>query len=585
MGISGTKTCPHQNSLNLLNPTTSYIHNRKNLPNSPSLQMAASSSPKPASKGHSLLTTSAGGASLLIALQISSRALTFIVNQVLLRYLSPELLGISTQLEVYSISVLFFSRESLRVAIQRQTDTPDAALSVQKEGDGADTIPDDHVDADTAAGRTQALVNLAFIPIYAGVFFGAMLAVFYVSTLRAGDPPVLETPFFQTSLRLYGFAAFWELLSEPCFVVVQQKSRFAVRARAEAAATLLRCVGTCGFAVWAAKGGRDVGVLPFAVGQMGYAATLLVVYIWNVWDISSAGGFSLIPKAIYARAKSEYLWSYFSWPLLTLGGSLFTQSIVKHVLTQGDTILISWLASPRAQGIYALANNYGGLIARLLLQPIEESSRNHFGKLLSSSAGPPSKEQISQARTNFLSLIRAYLLLSVAILSVGPTIAPLLLKLVAGRRWTDSGAGHVLSTYCYYIPLLAINGITEAFVSSVATKSEVNRQSGWMFAFSLGFGGAAYLFLRTLNMGAEGLVWANSLNMLFRIVWSSMFVTSYMSRNGARIGVGGLLPRATTMTAGVATFAILSQLEKSFTGGIADFIKSGAIAGIFVMVL
>lgn len=546
--------------------------------------MASSSTPRPSSKKTSLLTTSAGGASLLIALQVGSRALTFIVNQILLRYLSPELFGISTQLEVYSISVLFFSRESLRVAIQRQADTSDALTDGTTKDKEAE-VPEDHVDGDTAAGRTQALVNLAFIPIYAGVFFIAILAVFYVSTLRAGDPSVLETPFFQTSLRLYGFAAFWELLSEPCFVVVQQKSRFAVRARAEAAATLLRCLGTCGFAVWAAGGGRDVGVLPFAVGQMAYAATLLVVYLWNVWGISSAGGFNLIPKAIYSRTGGDYLWSYFSWPLLTLGGSLFTQSIVKHVLTQGDTILISWLASARDQGIYALANNYGGLIARLLLQPIEESSRNYFGKLLSSSSSPLSKERFSNARTNLLSLVRAYLLLSVAILSAGPTIAPFILKVIAGKQWTDSGAGHVLSTYCYYIPLLAINGLTEAFVSSVATKAEVNRQSMWMFSFSLGFGGAAYLFLRTLDMGAEGLVWANSLNMALRIIWSSIFITSYMRRNGAPLGFRGLLPQATTIGAGVGTFAILSQMEKTFTGGISDLIKSGAIAGVFVIVL
>src|SRR4051794_22555687 len=51
----------------------------------------------------SLLSTSAQGATFLILLQITSRALTFGVNQVLLRYLSPELLGISTQLELYLI--------------------------------------------------------------------------------------------------------------------------------------------------------------------------------------------------------------------------------------------------------------------------------------------------------------------------------------------------------------------------------------------------------------------------------------------------------------------------------------------------
>ncbi|KAG9247980.1 Rft protein-domain-containing protein [Calycina marina] len=543
------------------------------------------SSPSINARKPSLLTSSAGGASLLIALQIASRALTFIVNQILLRYLSPELFGISTQLEVYSISILFFSRESLRVAIQRQADTSDTPGDGNQAAEKDDEVPKDHVSGLTAAGRTQALVNLAYIPIYAGMVFTLILALLYTSTLRAGDPGILATPYFERSLQLYGFAAFWELLSEPCFVVVQQKSRFAIRARAEAAATLVRCLGTCGFAIWAARVEKDVGVLPFAVGQMGYALTLMVVYLGNVWDISSVGGFYLVPTSIYSKKEGEYLWSCFYRPLLALGGSLFAQSIVKHILTQGDTILISWLASPKVQGVYALANNYGGLIARLLLQPIEESSRNYFGKLLSSTSGPPSEERILQARTSFLSLIKAYVLLSVAIIAAGPTIAPLLLKIIAGRRWTDSGAGDVLAKYCYYIPLLAINGLTEAFVSSVATEAEVNRQSVWMLTFSAGFGGAAYFFLRILNMGAEGLVWANALNMAFRILWSSTFIAAYMRRNGASLGCNGLLPKATTIAAAVGTFAVLSQLDKTFTGGIADFIKSGAVAGVFVIVL
>lgn len=243
-----------------------------------------------------LLSTSAGGASLLIGLQVGSRALTFIVNQVLLRYLSPELLGISTQLEVYSISVLFFARESLRVAIQRQADVLDAPT----EDDDDDVVPEGHVDGRTAAGRTQAIVNLAYISIYLGAAFAVILALIYTITLRSGDPAILKTPYFQASLKMYGFAAFWELLSEPAFVVVQQKSRFKVRAAAESTATVFRCLVTCGSAIWAARNGEDIGVLPFALGQVMYAVTLLLVYIWSVWGIATTGGFSLILSPIHS---------------------------------------------------------------------------------------------------------------------------------------------------------------------------------------------------------------------------------------------------------------------------------------------
>ena len=552
--------------------------------------MASNPTPTPAIKRPSLLSSSARGASLLIALQVGSRALTFIVNQLLLRYLNPELLAISTQLEVYSISVLFFSRESLRVAIQRQADTHDVSSSEKSK------VPDDHVDGSIAAGRTQAIVNLAYVSIYLSPIFALLIALLYSGSLRSGNSEILAMPYFSACLKIYGFAAFWEVLSEPCFVVVQQKSRVKIRAAAESVATILRCLVTCGWAIRAAQNGKDVGVLPFAIGQMVYAITLLVVYLYNVWPISSLGGFFLIPKPIYSRyvlshlskhtlthpsTPNLYVYDYFSKPLLALSGSLFAQSIFKFLLTQGDTILISSLASPSAQGIYALAANYGGLIARLILQPIEETSRNYFGKLLSS----PSKPLVLKARTNLHTLLRSYVLLSVAVVAVGPTLAPLLLKIVAGRTWMDSGAGKVLATYCYYIPLLAINGLTEAFVSSVATEAEVNRQSAWMLAFSAGFGGAAYLFLKVLHLGAEGLVWANAMNMAIRILWSTAFISAYLRRHGTKLEFAELLPKATTIAAGVGTFAVLAQMEKGFTGGLADFIKSGVVAGGFAMVL
>lgn len=270
---------------------------------------------------------------------------------------------------------------------------------------------------------------------------------------------------------------------------------------------------------------------------------------------------------------------------MNLGGSLFGQSIVKHVLTQGDTFLITSLSSQKAQGVYTLANNYGGLVARLIFQPIEESSRNYFGKLLSSENKTISKVLVTEARRILQTLLRAYMLLSVCVLVVGPTMAPLLLKIVAGKAWIESGAGDVLAQYCFYIPLLAINGLTEAFVSSVATESEVNRQSVWMLAFSAGFAGAAYVFLGILELGAEGLVWANTLNMALRIVWSTAFIVSYMKRYSNNLELSAILPKPMTIAAGVGAYAILRRVESTFTGGILDIIKGGVVAGALVVIM
>lgn len=242
--------------------------------------------------------SSAGGATLLIGLQVGSRAFTFIVNQILLRYLRPERLGISVQFEVYSISVLFFARESLRVAIQRQGETSED-VSKSDRGKG---LKKGAVYWETAAGRTQALVNLSYVSLMLGIVFSIALAWLYLRTVSNSDPTILGIPYFRESLKVFGMSACVELLSEPCFVVVQQKSQYKIRAAAEGVGTVFRCLATCSSAIWASRNGRDIGVLPFALGQATYAVALLVVYLWNVSRISSADGFSLWLTPIRSRS-------------------------------------------------------------------------------------------------------------------------------------------------------------------------------------------------------------------------------------------------------------------------------------------
>lgn len=213
-------------------------------------------------------------------------------------------------------------------------------------------------------------------------------------------------------------------------------------------------------------------------------------------------------------------------------------------------------------------------------------SRNYFGKLLSSSTTtPPPKSKIVEAKRTLLTILRTYTIISLPLLSIGPTLAPLLLSLIAGPAWRSSGAGAVLSTYCYYIPLLALNGLLEAFVSSVSSEAEINRQTLWMVGFTACFASSAVLFLRILDMSAQGLVWANALNMGLRIVWCGGFIRGYMSRFGEVVGVADVLPKGLSVAGAVATAAFMGQLKTTFTGGAMDIIKSGVVSVTFVVVL
>lgn len=212
----------------------------------------------------SLSASAAAGVSYLILVQVLSRGLTFALNQVLLRFLSPELLGLSAQLELYSISVLYFSRESIRVAVQRQTT------------------------------GVQTVVNLSYLAILLGIPLSYIIARIY---LKADIPSV---PFFEQSLIIYGVACILELFSEPAFVAAQQKLLYKVRASAETTATIARCLVTCGSAIWASRAGIDVGVLPFALGQISFAIVLLLVYIIRVETSITSESFALFPSKISA---------------------------------------------------------------------------------------------------------------------------------------------------------------------------------------------------------------------------------------------------------------------------------------------
>ncbi|KAF8422682.1 Rft protein-domain-containing protein [Tirmania nivea] len=539
----------------------------------------------------SLLLASAEGVKFLVLLQISSRLLTFLVNQVLLRYLSPELLGISIQFELYMITIVYFSRESLRTAIQRYGISSDTGPIPSRANDKEKTHGPEGVIEGTPAAQSQTVVNLAYIPIPLGVLFAAIIAPYYVRSFVSSD--TVSRPYFYESVLLYTVATLLELFSEPGFALSQQMLLYKLRAGAESAAALTRCILTCGLTIYGVKvglgGDSGLGPLPFAVGQLGYAIVLIAFYIGQCWNIARGEGFSLGLRKIASRENSYHM-SYFYKPLSGLAFSMWMQAAIKHVLTQGDSLLIAWLATTHDQGIYALASNYGSLIARMLFQPLEESSRNLFAKLLSQT-GPKddnskaTSDSLRSAATILQKILRLYSLLSTFFFSTGPPLAPLLLSLVVGSRWSNSAAGSVLSSFCYYIPLLAVNGITEAFVQSVASSKQLQQQSLWMFGFSVGFGLAGYVFLKELGWGAQGLVWANVVNMVLRIVWSWWFMRGYFRRNGVQpVSVTMVIPDWKLVGTAAVVGGILRRMQELDTLSLAVICKVGTLGVLLVAV-
>lgn len=529
-----------------------------------------------------IASKSALGAAFLVLNQIGSRALTFVVNQLLFRYLSPGIYGVAAQLELFSASILHFSRESLRVALQRQRGD-DGSANVEKEDGNGEEESTRTATSYGPTRRMQEVVNISHLAIGIGL---PLTGIFLWLYLRKADIAVQQIRYIHNSLHIYAVATILELLNEPAYVIAQQQMLYGTRASAEFLGSFTRCMVTCALAIYASRTKCDLGVLPFAVGQLSYATMLNIVYLLKVIPICTQNAVSFLNKDI--AYNDHYFLSRFSRPLVKIAATFYGQSIFKQFQTSGDGYLIATLATLPSQGAYALATNYGGLLARVLFQPIEESSRSLFGRLLPSQprSGSTLKstdtKSIAQAKAHITNFLHLYLLLTLLATTLGPPLSPLLLRTVAGARWSTTEAPAVLASYCYLIGLLAINGILEAFVTAIATPAQVGRQNLWMAGFSVAFGGTGWVVLRVLEMGARGLVVTNAVVMGLRIWWSWSFVQVYLRGVGDEgLQIWEMVPTVGSLVVGCATrWCLGAVLEGKSDGGVKVLVQCGALAGV-----
>jgi oligosaccharide translocation protein RFT1 len=192
--------------------------------------------------------------------------------------------------------------------------------------------------------------------------------------------------------------------------------------------------------------------------------------------------------------------NYFEPEMFRLSLTMTSQSLVKHLLTEGDKLILSWFSPLQDQGGYAIAVNYGSplplchlvaniylqlgsLVARIVFQPIEEVSRVFFSKTLTRSPGESRESRrhaLEQASKALSSMLAIQTSLTVILLVFGTSYMHLALHILLPPRYLSTSAPKVLSAWIWYIPVLSINGVLEAFLSSVATTQDLNRQSQYV---------------------------------------------------------------------------------------------------------
>ncbi|KAJ7702201.1 Rft protein-domain-containing protein [Mycena rosella] len=456
--------------------------------------------------------------SSLIGLQVFSRGFTFLLNQALFRLASPRAFGTAAiQFELISSTILFLSREGVRNAL----------LRVKRSQDGS-----------WNAG------NLAFLPIAIGVPL-ALATSFGYAHLATQETRTQSG--FYSGIAVYAFAAVMELWCEPMHNQAMAESKTHVRVRAEGTGVVSKTLVTVLVLLYDSKAEMDgaLALMAFALGQLSYALCVLLVYL------SHYGFSALFPASARSAVNDE---------IFRLSLTMTSQSVIKHVLTEGDKLVLGWFSPLRDQGGYAIAVNYGSLIARIIFQPIEETSRISFSRIL---APPAGKEALQTASNSLITLLSIQTSLSLILLVFGTAYLPIVLPVLLPRQYLSTSAPLVLNAWVWYIPVLALNGGLEAFISSASTPRDLNRQSWWMAAFSVIYIGAA-IQLYGWQFGDTALVYANIINLSARIAYAVHFVSSFFSAHGARSALswGKALPGWRLVVACCVSWAAVRQSER-----------------------
>lgn len=168
-------------------------------------------------------------------------------------------------------------------------------------------------------------------------------------------------------------------------------------------------------------------------------------------------------------------------------------------------------------------------MARILFQPVEETSRVFFAKTLSAT---DSRESLKAAANMLMNVLLVFAHLLLLLVTFGPPYMALAVSILLPPRYHYTSAPTILRTYVYYIPMMAFNGILEAFFASASAPSDLHAQSRWMFVFSVGFIAAAVGLAKGAGLGDAGLVWANVANLLCRAVYAWQFVRRYFRTRG-----------------------------------------------------
>jgi len=288
-----------------------------------------------------------------------------------------------------------------------------------------------------------------------------------------------------------------------------------------------------------------VGNLPFelcfAAAQLLYACTLLLIYALGMRvalpDSSAAENDTLMLTPVGAWTAIRTLGS--ASKHATLLREFSAQAVWKLILAEGDkAVLLLAGASGDDTGTYGLASNLGALAVRLVLQPLEEAA---YASFAAARRGVHTRQQLA-------ALLRGLVLMGAWCAAIGPSFAFVAVRVVYGPVWASTPwTVPTVAAYALLLPILALNGVLEAWTSSTMTTSQVRASNAVLLASAVTQATVSVLGLRYLHIGPVALVAGNAAGMALRIAAATRYISLAASGKHRPTILRDALPHASTL--------------------------------------